>query len=85
MIDIYEIVAIFQFFHNGQCWYSVFVDTQKTGDPNFGGVSTLKIFYMIDIYEMVAIFSTDTPFQDANFPLIQFWILHWFSFPHHPS
>ena len=34
MIDINQMAA---FFHNGQCWYSVSVDTQKTGDPNFGG------------------------------------------------
>ena len=31
-------LAIFQFFHNGQCWYSIFVYTQKTRDPNFGGL-----------------------------------------------
>ena len=29
--------ALFQFFHNGQCWYSISIDTQKTRDPNFGG------------------------------------------------
>ena len=33
MIDIYEMAAIFQFFHNGQHWYSF--DTQRTGDINF--------------------------------------------------
>ena len=27
----------FNFFHNS-------VDTQKTGDPNFGGISNLKFF-----------------------------------------
>ena len=37
MINIYEVVAIFQFFHNGQHWYSISVDTWKTGDPIFGG------------------------------------------------
>ena len=26
----------FLFFHNGQCRYSISVDTRKTGDPNFG-------------------------------------------------
>ena len=36
-IDINEMAAIFQFFHNS-------VDTQKTGDPNFGGISNLKFF-----------------------------------------
>ena len=56
MIDINEMVAIFQFFHNGWCWYSVSVDTQKTGDPNFGGVGNWKFFHMIDIKEMAAIF-----------------------------
>ena len=37
MIDINKIAAIFQFFDNGRCWYSISVDTQKTRDPNFGG------------------------------------------------
>ena len=37
MIEIKEMAAIFQFFHNGWCWYSVSIDTQKTGDPKFGG------------------------------------------------
>ena len=55
MINIYEMVAIFQFFHNGQCWYSISVDTWKTGDPNFGGVLNFKFFRMIDIYIMVTI------------------------------
>ena len=36
-IDINEMAAIFQFFHNGQHWYSISVDTQKTREPNFGG------------------------------------------------
>ena len=27
----------FNFFYNGQCWYSIFIDTQKTGNPNFQG------------------------------------------------
>ena len=48
--------AIFQFFHNGQCWYSISVDTQKTGDPNFVGVTQLNFFCTIDIKEMAAIF-----------------------------
>ena len=37
MININKMRAIFQFFHNGWCWYSISVDTQKTRDPNFGG------------------------------------------------
>ena len=32
----YEMVAIFQFFHNGWCWYFISVNTRKTRDPNFG-------------------------------------------------
>ena len=36
-IDINEMIAIFQFFHNGQCWYSISINTWKTGDPSFGG------------------------------------------------
>ena len=78
--------AIFQFFHNGQHWYSVSVDTQKTRDQNFWGGQYLKFFCMINIYEMAAIFqffhngwqwysvSIDTwkTGQDANFPLVQF-------------
>ena len=56
MIDIYEMVAIFWFFHNGQHWYSVSIDTQKTGNPNFEGVSNMKFFHIIDNYEMAAIF-----------------------------
>ena len=65
-IDINEMRAIFQYFHNGQHWYSISVDTQKTGDPNFGGVSdpnfggvsNLKIFHMININKMRAIFQS---------------------------
>ena len=36
MIYINKMAAIFQFFHNGQHWYSISVDTQKTRHPNFG-------------------------------------------------
>ena len=53
---IYKMVAIFQLFHNCQHQYSVFVNTQKTRDPHFGGVSNLKIFCTMYISEMVAIF-----------------------------
>ena len=38
---------------NFHLWFS---DEKKTGDPNFGGVSNLKFFRMIDIKEMAAIF-----------------------------
>ena len=57
MMHIYEMVAIFQFFHNDQCKYSISVDTWKTRDPNFGGgVGNLKFFHMMHIYEMAATF-----------------------------
>ena len=36
-IDINEMAAFFQFFHNGQHWYFISISTRKTGDPNFGG------------------------------------------------
>ena len=35
MIDIYKMVAIFWFFDKDQCWYSISINTQKTGDANF--------------------------------------------------
>ena len=53
---INEMAAIFQFFHNGQHLYSISIDTQKTRDPNFGGLGNLKFFCMIDINKMAAIF-----------------------------
>ena len=56
MININKMAAIFQFFYNGQRWYSVSVNTRKTRDPNFGGVGNLKFFHMIDINKMAAIF-----------------------------
>ena len=57
-INIYKMVVILHFFHNSQCWYSVSIDTEKTGDPNFGGwaVDYLKFLCTIDIYKMVPIF-----------------------------
>ena len=51
--------AIFLFFHNCQYRYSVSVDTQKSRDPNFregGGVSNLKFYRTLHIYEMATIF-----------------------------
>ena len=56
MVDINEMVAIFQFFHNGWHWYSISINIQKTGDPNLGGVGNLKFFHTIDINKMAAIF-----------------------------
>ena len=56
MININEMRAIFQFFHNGWCWYSISVNTQKTRDPNIWGVSNLKFFHMIDINKIRGIF-----------------------------
>ena len=55
-IDIKEMAAIFQFFHNSWHWYSISVNTHKTRDPNFGEVDNLKFFCMIDIKEMAAIY-----------------------------
>ena len=37
-------------------WYSISVNTGKTRDPNFGEVSNLKFFCMININKMAAIF-----------------------------
>ena len=37
MINIYEMVAIFQYFENGQCSYSISIDTQKTRAETLGG------------------------------------------------
>ena len=85
MIYINKMAAIFQFFHNGQHWYSISVDTQKTRHPNFGGgVGNLKFFCLIDINEMAAIFqffhngwcwySVNTgKTTDVNFLLVQFY------------
>ena len=62
---------IFQFFHNGQHWYSISVNSRKTGDPNFGMVSNWKVFCKIDIKEMADIFQffimadTDIPFPST--------------------
>ena len=47
----------FDLFYNGPWWYSISIDTRKTGDPNFEGVSILKFFHTIDIYKMAAIFA----------------------------
>ena len=69
MIDINEMIAIFQLFHNGQHWYSISVDTWKTGDPIFWEVGNLKFFCTINIYEMAAIFQF---FHNGQ---------HWYSIP----
>ena len=58
-INIYERVAIFQFFHNGQTSYSVSIvllTLRKLETQTFGGVGNLKFFRMINIYEVAAIF-----------------------------
>ena len=80
-----KMAGIFHFFHNGQHWYSISVDTQKNGDPNFGGVSNLKFFRMIDINKMVAILNFFHNGQHwYSFSLTlgkqETWIFHWFSF-----
>ena len=38
-MNIYEMAAIFWFFHNGWCWYSVSIVTQKIRDKNFNKLS----------------------------------------------
>ena len=52
--------AIFQFFHNGWHWYSISVDTQKTGDPYCGGISNLKfsVLSILTKWEPFSIFSS---------------------------
>ena len=47
---IYEMAAIFLLFHNGKCWYSIFVDTWKIRYPNFGG-GNLEFCHMMHIYK----------------------------------
>ena len=42
MMHIYEMAAIFRFFHNGQLQYSVSVNTCKTRELNVGGVCNLN-------------------------------------------
>ena len=56
MINIKEIEAIFQFYHNSRQWYSISIETWKTRDPNFWGVGNLKFVHMININKMAAIF-----------------------------
>ena len=56
MINIYEMVDIFQFFHIGWHWYSVSVNLSENQRPKLWGVSNLKFFCTINIYEMVDIF-----------------------------
>ena len=48
-MHIYKILAIFQFFHNSHCLYSISINTQKTRDANFGGISNLNFFHVMDI------------------------------------
>ena len=67
-IDINKMVAIFQFFHNCWCWYSVSIDTWNTGHPNFGEVGNLEFFCTIDIKEMADIFRIFFIIADATIP-----------------
>ena len=54
--------------HKCPCINVLNIDTWKTRDPKFEGVSNLKFFCMIEIYKIVAIFQffimadTDIPF-----------------------
>ena len=74
------------FFHNGQCWYSISIDTWKTWDGNFGGGGSVN-------FSVRSIFMKWWPFfnffimaiADILFPLTlgkwEMRIFHWFSFP----
>ena len=101
LIDINEMAAIFQFFHNGWCWYSV--NTGKTTDMNF----LLVQFYKFSVGSVVSIthprfhFNINVWLCLKHFCMVTF--LHsekqrhkfsvgsvfrtfsWLSFPHHPS
>ena len=83
-IDINEIAVIFQFFHNGWCWYSISIDTQKTRDPNFGG-SVIWNFSIWSILMKWQPFFNFFIMTKADIPLtlgkLEMWIFHWFSFP----
>ena len=48
--------AIFPIFHNGQHQFCVSVNTQKTGDPNFRGVSNWKFCSRTRFWGATAIF-----------------------------
>ena len=37
MTIFHEMAAIFPFFHNGRCQFSISVDSRKSGDLNFVG------------------------------------------------
>ena len=69
-INIYVMAVIFQFFHNGQCWYFISVDPPKTRDPNFGGVNNLTFFCMINIYKNGGNFSLFFIMADADIPFL---------------
>ena len=58
-LNIYKMVGIFWFFHNGWCQYSVSVNIQRPKlCGGWGGrlVSNLKFFCMAHIYKMAATF-----------------------------
>ena len=58
MMIFHKMVAIFLFLYNGQCQFSIYVDTRKSRDPNFKGVSNLEFYCrMIFFCEMEAILS----------------------------
>ena len=101
MIDIYEIVAIFQFFHNG--WHLYSVDTQRTGDTNFPLVQFSKFLVgsvfpithprfcfninaWLCLKHLCIVAFLHSQNWRCNFSIdLVFWIFGWFSFPHHPS
>ena len=95
-INIYKMAAIFQFFHNGQHWYSISVDTQKTGDSNFGGsviwnfsvqLIFMKWWPFFDFFHNGQHWYSWTFTGDELSALKSMWwlmqIFCWFSFPCH--
>ena len=66
-INIKEMAAILQFFHNGWCWYSVSINTWKTGDPNFGG-SVIWNFSVRSILKKLQPFFNFFIMADADIP-----------------
>ena len=51
-----ELSAIFPIFHNGQHQFSISMDTQKAGDPNFRGVGNWEFCSSMHFWGAMAIF-----------------------------
>ena len=78
-MHIYEMAAIFWYFYNGQHWYSISVDTQKTGDPNSWGEVVIWNFSIWCIFtkwqsffDLFIMANANISFSKCNFPLVQF-------------